>query len=162
MQIGPKLLATFALALLPWFVLSGCGDSSPSPDVGATKAAVFKPGQVWTYGTRPQESASRVVILLVETDSKLGSIVHIRIEGLALKSSRSPNGLSDHIAHLPYAGRALSKYVKTLESTRAQAQIPGFRGGYQEWKAEFDAGRAGVFTASLSECLDGIESGIKQ
>ena len=42
----------------------------------------FKPGQVWSYTTRPGEPASTVIILRVDYQVKLGTIVHVRVEGL--------------------------------------------------------------------------------
>jgi hypothetical protein len=42
----------------------------------------FKPGQVWSYKTRPGEERSTITILRVESSPKLGMIVHI--EGVNL------------------------------------------------------------------------------
>ena len=44
----------------------------------------FAPGQVWTYKTRPGEEASRIIVCRVETDPKLGEIVHIHVNGLQI------------------------------------------------------------------------------
>ena len=58
-------------------------------------------GQVWSYATRPGEEASRIVICRVETDPKLGEMVHIHVRGLRFKNKHVPGGFSDTIGHMP-------------------------------------------------------------
>jgi hypothetical protein len=115
----------------------------------------FGAGQVWHYKARAQEPASRVLILLVERDAKLGEIVHIRVSGLHLKG---PKGETSQVGHLPYEGKSLRSSVTTLES-RDNPVPPDYQGGYKAWKGAFDSGKAGVFTAPLAEVLNGLEKG---
>jgi hypothetical protein len=116
----------------------------------------FSPGQVWTYATRPGEEASRIIICRVESDPKLGEIVHIHVNGLRLKNKRAPGGIGDQVGHMPYSGEALRKTLTKLESTGAT--LPDFEGGYQQWRAAWDDGKAGVWTASVSDAITGMES----
>jgi hypothetical protein len=51
---------------------------------GAVGAVV--PGQIWTYKTRPAEADSHLTILKRETHPKLGTIVHISVDGLRMKN----------------------------------------------------------------------------
>lgn len=67
----------------------------------------FKAGQVWSYHTRPGEEESKVTILKIEEDDKLGVIVHIAINDLNMKS---PEGTKDNIGHLPYEKTALKDW----------------------------------------------------
>jgi hypothetical protein len=120
----------------------------------------FAPGQVWTYNTRPGEEASRIVICRVETDPKLGQIVHIHVNGLRFKNKHAPGGISNEIGHMPYAADALQKSVVKLEST--SAVLPSFEDGYQEWRNAFEEGKAGVWTAPVSEAIAGLESALNQ
>lgn len=120
----------------------------------------FKPGQVWTYSTRSGEEGSRIVVCQVETDTKIGEIVHISVNGLRIKNKHAPGGFGSEIGHMPYEGEALRKTVLALESSNGV--IPEFESGYQEWKAAFDSGQAGVWTASVSEAIAGMESALNQ
>ena len=120
----------------------------------------FAPGQVWTYKARPGEEASRIIVCRVETDPKLGEIVHIHVNGLRFKNKHAPGGSSDQIGHLPYSAEALRKSLTKLESTGTV--LPAFEDGYQEWRGAFDKGKAGVWTAPVSEAIAGIESALNQ
>jgi hypothetical protein len=151
----PQKLFLILVALL----LVGCGGGKTSTATGNTMQP-FVPGQVWTYNTRPGEDASRIVICRVETDPKLGEIVHIHVKGVRLKNKHAPGGTSDQIGHMPYSGDALRKSLMRLESTGTA--LPNFEDGYQEWRGAFDKGKAGVWTASVSEAITGMESALNQ
>jgi hypothetical protein len=151
----PQKLPCIFIALL----LVGCDGGKRSTATGNTMQP-FAPGQVWTYNTRPGEEASRIVICRVETDPKLGEIVHIHLNGVRLKNKHAPGGSSDQVGHMPYAGDALRKSLTRLESTGTA--LPSFEDGYQEWRRAFDKGKAGVWTTSVSEAMSGMESALNQ
>jgi hypothetical protein len=144
------------LCILFVLLLVGCDGGETSMATGNTMQP-FAPGQVWTYNVRPGEEASRIVICRVETDPKLGEIVHIHVSGLRFKT---PGGWSDQIGHMPYSGEALRKSLTKLES--AGDALPTFEDGYQEWRGAFDKGKAGVWTAPVSEAISGMESALNQ
>ena len=150
----PRKLTCILIALL----LVGCDRGKTSTATG--DAMQFAPGQVWTYNTRPGEEASRVVICSVETDPKLGEIVHIHVNGLRFKNKHAPGGSSDQIGHMPYSGEALRKSLTNLESS--DNKLPAFEDGYQEWRGAFDKGKAGVWTVPVSEAISGMESVLNQ
>jgi hypothetical protein len=116
---------------------------------------MFQPGQVWTYRTRPGEEASRVTVLKVEPHEKLGTIVHIRMDGLAVKSPHSPTGVAEVIGHMPYDAAALAKSLIEVVATRDE--LPDFADGYRQWREAFDAGQGGVWTLPLDECVTAME-----
>jgi hypothetical protein len=118
----------------------------------------FQPGQVWTYRTRPGEERSRVTVLNVDPDPRLGNLIHVRLDGLAIRSDLSPGGTCGEIGHLPYSEEALAASVLTLEST-TQA-LPEFENGYRTWREQFDSGKAGVWTTPLSECVAAMEGAL--
>lgn len=118
----------------------------------------FAPGQVWTYRTRPGEEASRLVVCRVESHPTLGEIVHIHVTGLKLKSPTAPGGFVIEIGHMPYSAEALRVCLTGLAST--DAAKPDFEQGYQHWKAAFDNGKAGIWTAALSEAVAVMEDGM--
>jgi hypothetical protein len=112
----------------------------------------FEPGQVWTYHTRPGEEDSRLTIVKVEPHDKLGTIVHIRVDGVAQKNPHAPGGVSRVIHHMPFAAEAISKSV--IELAASGVPVPAsFERGYGLWKAAFDNGKAGVFTLTVAESI---------
>jgi hypothetical protein len=151
----PQKLPGLLIALL----LIGCDGVERSKTTGNSMQP-FVPGQVWTYTTRPGEEGSRIVICRVEEDPKLGEIVHIHVNGVRLKNKHAPDGFSDQIGHMPYSGDALRKSVGKIE--RAGTALPHFEDGYQEWRSAFDNGKAGVWTASVSEAIAGMEAALNQ
>lgn len=120
-----------------------------------TSAKPFAAGQVWAYTTRPGEEASRIVICHVESDPRLGQIVHIHVRGLRMKNKRAAGGSSDQIGHMPYSASALRNSVTKLEST--VAMLPPFEEGYRHWRDAFERGEGGIWTASLSQTVEDME-----
>lgn len=121
---------------------------------------MLQPGQVWTYRTRLGEEASRVTILLVEPHEKLGQIVHIRIDGLAVKSPHSPSGLAEVIGHMPYDAATLATSLIEVVGTRDP--LPDFADGYRQWREAFDAGKGGVWTLPLADCVAVMEQAMNR
>jgi hypothetical protein len=151
----PQKLSCVLIALL----LVGC-DRREVATATANGMQPFAAGQVWTYNTRPGEEKSRIVVCRVESDPKLGQIVHVQVNGLRLKSKQAPGGSSDRIGHLPYSAEALRKSLKQLESTGAA--LPAFEDGYKEWRGSFENGKAGVWTTPVSEAIAAVESTVNQ
>lgn len=115
----------------------------------------FEVGDVWSYASRPDETASTVTVLMVETDAKLGPVVHVSVTNIRMKNPRAPGGFSSSIAHMPFAESALEASV-----TKRMAQhvtLPDFRNGYAQWRSALDKGNAGIFTISVAEAIDTIE-----
>jgi hypothetical protein len=158
-KLNTWLLLQKLPCILIALLLVGCDRGDKLMATGNTMQP-FAPGQVWTYNTRSGEEASRIVICRVETDPKLGQVVHIHVNGVRLKNDRVPGGFSDQIGHMPYSGKALRESLTKLESTGAA--LPDFEDGYQEWRGEFDKGKAGVWTAPVSEAIAAMESTMNQ
>jgi len=111
----------------------------------------FQPGQVWTYHTRPGEEDSRLTVVKVEPHDKVGTIVHIRVDGVAQKNPHAPDGVSRVIHHTPFAAEALQRSVIELVG---DGPVPGsFEQGYAIWKQAFDSGKGGVFTITVAESI---------
>jgi hypothetical protein len=135
----------------------GCGETPKEP---VSMNPQFLAGQVWTYRTRPGEERSRVVICKVETDPKLGEIVHLHVQGIQLKNPNAPDKVSHEIGHMPYAAEALKKCLGKLES--GNATLPEYQDGYEEWREAFENGKAGVWTLQLADAISGMEDAINQ
>jgi hypothetical protein len=150
-----RSIATFLFFL----VAAGCSNGT-SPNGKNALMSKFEPGQVWQFNARSSEAQSRLTVLKTEAHPKLGNIVHIRIDGIALKNPNSSSRVSTFISHLPYGEEALSKCVTNLE--RSDAEVPAFEEGYKHWKQAFDAGRAGIWTAPVSDAIASMESALNQ
>ena len=108
----------------------------------------FTPGQVWTYAARSSEPASTFTILEIDRSEKLGIIVHVRVDGLAL---RAPNGRElRSIEHMPFTRDALLMSVVRLSGQ--VKQMPTME-GYDRWAS--DCG--GVYTISVAEAVEVAE-----
>ena len=116
----------------------------------------FHVGEKWRYQTRPGEQDSTLTIVKVESSPKLGTIVHISLDGLRIKSPHSREGTSETVSHMPLAESAVEKSVTTLLA--ANAPLPSYEEGYAEWRRAIDNGKGGVFTVSVAQAVDFVES----
>lgn len=112
----------------------------------SVKDEKFVPGQVWSYKTRHGEELSTLTILRVESTPKLGTIVHVRIDGIRFKSCNGGSG-PEHLGHAPFNKDALEMSVTKL--LRTESQIPNYAEGYQEWLSHC----GGIYTISVAEVI---------
>jgi hypothetical protein len=143
------IYTALTVALLPSICVLGVekADKGQQETDQEVKTVVdFEAGQIWEYATRPGEASSRLTVLKVESAEKLGEIVHIRLDGVAIKGPKGETVTT--ISHLPYSELALRKSVTRL--AREKVQVPDFAEGYKSWK---DA-KGGVFTIPVSECVE--------
>ena len=139
-----------AIALLSGVACSQNGSASMLTDY---KDSEFQPGQVWQYKTRPGEDSSTLAVLKVETHPKTGVIVHIAVTGVRV---RLPSGgYTTELGHLPLSEDALRRSVTT--KVRDGATDDRASEGYREWRRAFDAGKGGVFTTTVAECVGFVE-----
>jgi hypothetical protein len=121
-------------------------------------APEFAVGQVWSYNTRPGEEQSTLVIDKIEDDPKLGRIYHISISGVQIKLGAK--GVINEMPHMPVSLKTLTLSCTTL--VRQGEPNPHYLPGYRLWKEAFDAGRAGVYTVSISEILSATEKTLQK
>jgi hypothetical protein len=108
--------------------------------------SIYKPGQVWSYKSRPGEGSSTITILRVESTPKLGVIVHVRIEGFQFQDCAGGPGPTT-MEHAPFAKPAIEKSV--LRLLRTETKVPIFKDGYDDWLSHC----GGVYTVSVAEML---------
>ena len=90
----------------------------------------FVPGQVWRYKTRPGEENSTVTILRVEKTPKLGTIVHVRVDGVRFTNcTGGPSPTA--IEHAPLSRAALEASV--TGKVGSVPKVPDHAAGYQDW-----------------------------
>lgn len=120
----------------------------------------YKVGQMWSYKARPDEEKSYFIIVKIENDAKLGTIVHVAMRGLKMKNPRSPDGISDTVNHMPFTEEAVKR--SSLKLLKEKVELPDYEEGYQMWRDAFDAGRAGVYTITLAEAVKVMEATLNQ
>ncbi len=145
------LVVGFLSAIL---ALLGC-DKARSPRQSASSQ--FAVGQVWKYKSRPSEPDSRVIIGRIETIEKVGVVVHVKLAGLKIINPTAPGGLSTVMGHAPMTEGKLRESVTEVVS--GDGDLSGFEEGYNTWLGH-QAGEAGIFTITLSEIVDCMESAI--
>jgi hypothetical protein len=147
-MLFPRCLCVGMLALL------GCAAPKASRLVDVTDSE-YQPGQVWAYRTRPGEDASTLIVLRVERVDTLGVIVHVAVEGLAIRNPSAPDGLIRRASHLPFAKDAIDRSV--VRKVQDARPVPDHAEGYREWRRAFDAGKGGVFTITVAEAVALLE-----
>lgn len=121
----------------------------------------YRPGQKWSYKTRPGEEDSYLVVLKVDKDPQLGNIVHVALRKLKMKNELTPDGsVSENVNHMPFSQAALDKSgLKLLEE---KTDLPAFAEGYRMWREAFDAERAGVYSITVAEAVAVMEAALNQ
>jgi len=84
------------------------------------------------------------------TESGHGTMVHIAVSGLSIRSPQAPEGHIRDLSHLPFAEDAIDQSVTELVET---LQEPPVGDGYGVWREAFDKGEAGVFTVPLGQLV---------
>ncbi len=128
---------------------SASAQSKPCPALESKVSDTrFKPGQVWTYTTRPTESLSTLTVLQVDRLEKVGIVVHVRLDGLQMHNPRGD--VVDSAGHLPFTRDAILTSAEHL--IRTEKEVPTLE-GYERWR--HDCG--GVYTISVRDAVDVME-----
>ena len=120
----------------------------------------YKVGQVWSYKTRPNEAKSTFIVVKVDSHPKYGNIIHIAVRDLKMKNSRSSNGFSDKINHMPFAEKSITQSI--VKMLKEKAELPDFEEGYNLWREAFDQKRAGFYTITVAEAVKVAEETLNQ
>jgi hypothetical protein len=146
-----NILLTFAILLLlfPQTIISQ-----------NNKESHYKIGQVWSYKTRKHEDQSTLTIVKIDSDSKLGNIIHISITGLKMKNPDSENDPIDTIGHMPFTEKAIDKSV--IKLIKEDSNLPDYKEGYDEWRIAFDNKQAGIYKISVSEAVEKAEKNLNK
>ena len=147
------------LALLTTVALLATGCGSESTSESAAVSSTYEPGQLWAYHNREGEDESRLAVLRLDSDPKLGTIVHVSIDGIAIPNAKAPGGVTEEISHLPMSKEALDRSVREQTGTRP---LPDFQEGYKIWRKAHDSGQGGIFTATAAEAVDFVEQAINE
>jgi hypothetical protein len=140
------IFSTIAVATISTQAIS---QTKPCPAIETNVSdPQFKPGQVWSYTTLPNEPSSTLTILQVDRSEKIGIIVHIRVDGLYAHNPRGERVPS--VEHMPFTRDAMLTSAEHL--LRREKQLPTLE-GYERW--HHDCG--GVYTISVHDAVDVME-----
>lgn len=145
----------YLLAVLRVIGLLGLASCQKHPaQLTEGKSERFTVGQVWSYKTRPSESASRLVIGRIDSiDGQ--NVIHIKITGLMLKNPLRPGLPQSQLNHAPISETALLNSV--IAKVEDKVDLDGFQDGYDEWHSAFKRGKGGWYTESVADIPDTIE-----
>lgn len=127
----------------------------------AAEATPFAIGQEWSYQTRDDERASRLVILRIDPAPKHDGIVHVGIIGASLRLKRGGPVQPWPILHLPFAGKALRRSVTKLERARSEAVFPEFETAYADWQRQSEAKGNQFWTVPVARAIADLETMIQ-
>lgn len=128
----------------------------------ASAAEPFAAGQTWTYATRPNEAASRVLVLRVEEYPKHGRVIHAAVVGLEFRRAADTKPEPWGARHVPITEAALRRSVGKLEPVPSAVAPAGFAESYQQWKKEADAGKVQYWTLPLRDVVAQLERWIRE
>jgi hypothetical protein len=134
------------LASLIAFSCTGTSGEKPA----TTTQGPFQEGDAWLYKARPGEENSIVVIGKVED-----RVIHVQIQGLALRNRYVAGGIQKELGHLPISEAALSTSVTSR--TTGHLSKASFEEGYGVWEHN----QGGVFTLTVSELIDLLEGSMQ-
>jgi hypothetical protein len=120
------------------------------------EAIVFEPGERWSYHTRPEDPDSTLIIGRVEEFPNLGTVIHISVVDVNIRSPRAPGGLTHVVHHMPISPEALRASV--IQRSGTGSPSPQFADGYQIWRTAVEDGKGGAFSISVREAVEGFES----
>jgi hypothetical protein len=121
----------------------------------------FKPGQVWTFKGRPQDGDTHLGILAVTEHEKLGTICSIAITNVTIRNPHVENGVQEMLPHAPVVASVVEAAVGQLVAEDGPtSDDPEFNEAFNQWLEPFEEGKAGVFTISVVEILDLIETAV--
>ena len=107
---------------------------------------ILETGQVW----QTIEAQNKVIILFIETI--LGNeIVHIGSFDKADKAGKADKADKELPMHMPFSTQAFKNSVDVLVSTEEEFIFPAY--GYNYWKNEFLAKKAGVYSIDIDDVL---------
>jgi len=116
---------------------------------------VFRVGQEWRFIGRPGDPKPTLVIVRVDTLSRIGEVIHVSVRGVRVLNAHAPAGYVEAVPHLPFTPAALERSVTTLAAD--SVKLPDFEAGYEEWRRA----QGGAFSVSVREALDLAEQAIK-
>jgi len=125
--------------------------------LGATFAADYEVGPVWSAKGREKDSEPRLTILKVERGTPVGDVVFVAVTGvrICLPSGACGDVFSPLAMSKPAVDQSIKEQIGRID------RLPDFEKGYQFWKDGIARGAPVTIGVPLAEALDQIEGGSK-
>lgn len=120
--------------------------------VGNDMKDKIEKGQVWSYRTRKGEEHSLLTIIDIQNLSN-SKIAHVSIDGIEIKDFKTGDVLSYSISHLPIDLEILKVALRELKFYTEISENEG----YLYWKAEYEKGKAGIWSIDIVEVIEMTE-----
>lgn len=143
------------LSALIFLFISSCTSNSNSTLEEKKVESKYKVGQVWSFKSRPSEPNAKLTIVKIESDGKLGNIIHVRVDSVKIKTSAEPVKYTHLVSHMPFSEAAIDSSVTGKQGELAE--LPDFQEGYTEWRNSFETGKAGVFSIPVGKSVEYME-----
>jgi len=113
----------------------------------------YEVGQIWSYKTRPQDPASALMILRIDSDTPLGEVIFIRVINVNFQAADGKM-LVLQLSPLPFTRAALDRSVIKMTGKTSQLNWTDTR--YRIWKQAASEGKnvklyRGSVAAAVSE-----------
>tara|TARA_R110002072_G_scaffold296101_1_gene467664 strand:- start:231 stop:695 length:465 start_codon:yes stop_codon:yes gene_type:complete len=128
--------------------------------VTPVRAQEFEEGQAWAYKTRDHETESFIQITHIDDGPEDDRIVSISINNLKMEIINSPESYLKFLPHLPVSENMLKSNV-THQVNSVSLPTMSYV-GYDTWKEQYDAGKAGWWTIDVREIVSSTEEMINQ
>ena len=118
----------------------------------------FAAGQIWRYTTRPGEERSRLYIVKVDAWPNGERIFHVYADKLSITHPMLAGGVQTVLPHAPVSTETLRLSVTRLQGIAPCP--PDISEGYADWRTQYEAGSAGVFSISVADIVTLIEKAV--
>jgi hypothetical protein len=105
------------------FISSCTSNSSSALDIEGVKSK-YKVGRVWSFKSRPSEPNSKLTIVKIASDGKLGNIIHVQVDSVKIKTSTKSEKYTHLVSHMPFSEAAIDSSV--TEKLGEVTELPDF------------------------------------
>jgi hypothetical protein len=116
-----------------------------------TLKSKYSVGNYYSFKSRDFEPDARLTVLKIEHQDKVGNIIHVRVDSVKIRTSENLEEYSTVVTHMPFSEAALDS--SGLTKIGDAKVILDYQEGYDEWRAGFDKGDAGVFSIPVDKAV---------
>ena len=148
-----KIIRTISQLIVVFIFVCSCKQEHGNGNQASAIIPRFKPGQVWTFHTPPNEiTNAELTVARVDIDSKEGPIIYVSVTGVQHIALEATNMV------YPFSEDALNRSVVALVRTNAPLtgkDLEGFQEVYELMRQDIEAGKSDkCFKITVAEVLE--------